>query len=40
VKLLGNGDVATKLVVRVHKCSASAKAKIEEAGGTVEVIGG
>lgn len=38
VKLLAKGDLDRKLTVRVHKVSAGAKAKIEAAGGTVEVI--
>jgi large subunit ribosomal protein L15 len=36
VKLLGHGDVARALVVRDIPVSASAKAKIEAAGGRVE----
>lgn len=38
VKLLGDGAVTKKLAVKVHRVSASAKAKIEKAGGTVEVL--
>jgi large subunit ribosomal protein L15 len=38
VKVLGNGEVDRALTVRAHKFSASARAKIEAAGGTVEVI--
>ena len=38
VKLLGTGDLAKKLVVRVHAISASARAKVEAAGGTVELL--
>jgi large subunit ribosomal protein L15 len=38
VKILGAGDLATKLVVRAHAFSASARAKIEAAGGTCETI--
>ena len=37
VKILGNGDITKKLTVEVEKVSASAKAKIEKAGGTVKV---
>src|SRR3954449_13252680 len=37
VKLLGDGDVSKKLTVRVHAISASAREKIEAAGGTVEL---
>jgi len=38
VKLLADGDIKQPLVVKVNKCSASAKAKIEAAGGKVEEI--
>ena len=38
VKLLGNGEVTKKFTVKVSALSASAKAKIEAAGGTAEVI--
>jgi large subunit ribosomal protein L15 len=38
IKVLGNGDLDKKLTVRAHAFSASAKAKIEGAGGTAEVI--
>ena len=37
VKILGDGDISKKLTVDVEKVSASAKAKIEKAGGTVKV---
>jgi large subunit ribosomal protein L15 len=39
VKLLGEGDAPTGLNVRVHKASVSARKKIEEAGGTLEILG-
>jgi large subunit ribosomal protein L15 len=38
IKLLGDGDVSKKLTVRVHAISASAREKIEAAGGTVELL--
>ena len=38
VKILGRGELSVKLTVKAHKFSASAKAAIESAGGTVEVI--
>lgn len=38
VKVLGNGDLTKKLTVVAHSFSASARAKIEAAGGTVEVV--
>lgn len=39
VKLLGNGTLSKKLTVRVHGASKSARAAVEAAGGTVELIG-
>lgn len=38
LKVLGNGNLTKKLTVKAHKISETAKAKIEAAGGTVEVI--
>src|SRR5579872_3774903 len=38
VKLLGMGEVSKKLTVRVHAISATAREKIEKAGGTVELL--
>lgn len=38
VKILGNGEISKKLTVKVNAFSESAKAKIEAAGGTAEVI--
>lgn len=38
VKILGHGELTKKLNVKVDAVSESAKAKIEAAGGTVEVI--
>jgi large subunit ribosomal protein L15 len=38
VKVLGQGDLGKALTVRVHAASASARAKIEQAGGTVQII--
>lgn len=38
VKVLGNGEISRKLTVKAHAFSAAAKAKIEAAGGTCEVI--
>ena len=38
VKILGEGNLAKKLTVRASAFSASAKAKIEEAGGKAEVV--
>jgi len=39
VKLLGEGEAPRGLKVRVHKASGAARAKIEAAGGSVELIG-
>lgn len=38
VKILGNGDVSKAITVHAHAFSASAKEKIEKAGGTVTVL--
>lgn len=38
VKILGNGELTKKLTVQANKFSASAKEKIEAAGGKAEVI--
>ncbi|WP_349409137.1 50S ribosomal protein L15 [Pseudalkalibacillus sp. SCS-8] len=38
VKILGNGKLETKLTVKAHKFSASAKEAIEAAGGKTEVM--
>ena len=38
VKILGNGELTKKLTVQANKFSASAKKKIEAAGGKAEVI--
>jgi large subunit ribosomal protein L15 len=38
IKILGDGDLDRPLHVQAHKFSASARAKIEGAGGTVEEI--
>jgi large subunit ribosomal protein L15 len=39
VKILGTGEISKALTVRAHHVSESAKAKIEAAGGKVEIIG-
>ncbi len=39
VKILGRGDLKTRLTVRAHAFSKSARQKIEAAGGTAEIIG-
>ncbi|MCS7209711.1 MAG: 50S ribosomal protein L15 [Fimbriimonadales bacterium] len=38
VKILGEGEITIPLVVHAHAVSASARAKIEAAGGTVQII--
>ncbi|MBN2256433.1 MAG: 50S ribosomal protein L15 [Anaerolineaceae bacterium] len=38
VVILGNGELTVPLKVRVQRVSKSAKAKIEKAGGSVEII--
>lgn len=38
VKILGRGELKTKLNVKAHAFSASAKAAIEAQGGSVEII--
>jgi large subunit ribosomal protein L15 len=38
VKVLGQGGLDRALTVRAHAVSASARAKIEQAGGTVEIL--
>jgi len=39
VKVLGDGDLSVALRVSAHKVSASARQKIESAGGTVTLLG-
>ena len=38
IKVLGNGELTKKLTVKADKFSSTAKAKIENVGGTTEVI--
>jgi large subunit ribosomal protein L15 len=38
VKVLGDGEITRKITVRAHKVSESARAKIEAAGGSVEIL--
>ncbi len=38
IKLLGDGSLTKRVVIRVHRASESAKAKVQKAGGTVELI--
>ena len=39
VKVLGDGESPGSLTLKVHRASASARAKIEAAGGSVELLG-
>ena len=38
VKILGDGDIDRQLVVKAHRFSAAARAKIEAAGGSAEEL--
>ncbi len=38
--VLGRGEITKALTVKVHKCTPSAKEKIEKAGGSVEILEG
>ena len=38
MKILGNGEITRKLTVQANKFTATAKEKIEAAGGKVEVF--
>jgi len=38
IKVLSNGEIDRALSIKVHKLSASARAKIEAAGGSIEII--
>ena len=40
VKVLGQGDISKKLTVHAHGFSATAREKIEAAGGTCQIIDG
>lgn len=40
LKILAEGELTKKLVVKAHRFSAAAKEKIEKAGGAVEIVGG
>lgn len=39
IKLLGTGEVSAALTIKLHRASASAKEKIEAAGGSLQLIG-
>jgi len=38
VKILGNGELSTKLTVVAHAVSASAREKVEAAGGSIQLL--
>ncbi len=38
VKLLGSGEIEKAVNIEVHACSASAKEKVESAGGSVTIV--
>ena len=38
IKLLGTGEIDTKVSIEVHACSGSAREKVEGVGGSVEVV--
>lgn len=38
IKLLGRGEIETKVDIEVHAASKSAKKKIEDAGGSVTIV--
>jgi len=38
IVVLGRGEIKVPLTVRVHRVSAGARAKIEKAGGTIELL--
>jgi len=38
IKVLGNGTITSQVNIKVHAISASAKAAIEAAGGSVELV--
>ena len=38
IKILGEGELTKKLTIRAFRASATAKAKVEQAGGSIEII--
>jgi large subunit ribosomal protein L15 len=38
IKILGEGELTKKLTIKAHRASATAKDKIEKAGGTLEIL--
>ena len=40
VKILGEGEITKQLTIKAYRASATAKEKVEKAGGTIETTGG
>src|SRR3954470_2599588 len=38
IKILGEGELTKKLTVKAHRASETAKAKIQAAGGSIEIV--
>src|SRR5205814_10524268 len=38
IKILGEGEITKKLVIKAHGASATAKEKIERVGGSIEIV--
>ena len=38
IKILGEGELTKKLTIKANRASATAKEKIEKAGGTIELV--
>jgi large subunit ribosomal protein L15 len=39
IKILGEGEITKKLTIKANRASATAKDKVEKAGGSIELIG-
>ena len=38
IKILGEGELTKKLTIKAHRASATAKEKVEKAGGSIELV--
>jgi large subunit ribosomal protein L15 len=38
IKILGEGEITKKLTIKAHRASATAKDKVEKAGGSIEIV--
>jgi large subunit ribosomal protein L15 len=38
IKILGEGELTKKLTIKAHRASATAKEKVEKAGGSIEIL--